>query len=195
MAITREHNAFIVSIRRRGRGHLRPPPLIGAAPTRDEARALENQMIQALRDGLPWPAQSPAQGTLAAALSYAWGRPEGWHTLSSGAELYAHALDFVTFMGADSMVDQITQEGLKAYLEQCTKARLTTRAVFQLLQAASESGATSWRPVRRKGPSEVGHIQLLQQRVTTRTKIVRATNPTKSGPLWEMVEVKSSKWA
>lgn len=195
MAITREHNAFIVTIRRRGRAHLKPPPLIGAAPTRDEARALEDQMIKALHGGLPWPAQSAAQGTLAAALSYAWGRADGWHTLGSGVELYAYALDFVTFFGADSMVDQLTQDGLMAYLEQCTKVRLTTRAVFQLLQAASESGATSWRPLRRKGPSTVGPIQLLQQRVTIRTKIVKVANPTKSGPLWEMVEVKSSKWA
>ena len=69
MAITREHDAFIVTIRRRGRGHLKPPPLIGAAPTRDEARAMEDQMIQAIRDGLPWSAESPAQGTLAPVLS------------------------------------------------------------------------------------------------------------------------------
>jgi hypothetical protein len=37
-------------------------------------------------------------------------------------------------------------------------------------------------------------IALLTAHVTTRTKIVPVANPTRRGPLWEMVEVRRKAW-
>lgn len=192
MAIHRESNLYVVTVRGRGRG---PARLVDTAATRDQARDLETAMIAALHDTGTWPAKRPAKGTLSAVLSDAWSRPDGWHTMKTGAVLYAHAVEFVTFMGADRMAEEITEEGLASYLVGKAQVPYATRSVLQLLQTASDSGAVSWRPVRRKGRAHGSPIALLQERHTTRSKIVRVANPTKSGQLWEMVEVKGSKWA
>jgi hypothetical protein len=191
MAIHRESNLYVVTVRGRGRG----PRLIDTAATRDQARDLETTMIAALHDTGTWPADSPAKGTLAAVLRDAWSRPDGWHTMKTGVALYAHAVEFVTFMGADRMAEEITEEGLTAYLGGRRNVDLAARSVLQLLQMASDSGAASWRPVRRKGRSHGSPIALLQERHTTSSKIVRVANPTKTGALWEMVEVEGSNWA
>lgn len=190
MAIQCVNGYYIVTIKGRGRA----PLLIDAAETRDQARELETAMIAALDSTGTWPPKRPAPGTLAAVLRDAWRRPDGWHSKRTGAILYAFALEFVTFMGADRMAEEITEDGLASYLSGNANADTASRAILQLLQTASDSGAVSWRPVRRKGLSNRCPIALLTAHATTRTKIVPVANPTRSGPLWEMVEVKRKAW-
>ncbi|MFN3317573.1 MAG: hypothetical protein ACK43M_02435 [Allorhizobium sp.] len=192
MAIHRESNLYVVTVRGRG-----PARLVDTAATRDQARDLETAMIAALHDTGTWPAKRPAKGTLAAVLRDAWSRPDGWHTMKTGAALYAHAVEFVAFMGADRMAEEITEEGLASYLVGKAQVPYAARSVLQLLQTASDSGAASWRPVRRKGRSHGSPIALLQERHTTSSKIVpaKSSGNRRDGVLWEMVEVKGSKWA
>jgi hypothetical protein len=195
MAIQCVDHRYIVTIKGFGRG--RQVPLIGLAASREEARALEAEMIAVKRAGLPWPSSQPAKGTLAAALDEAWGRADGWHSKRCGPAHYATAFDFITEAGADSQASGITEKMIATFLANRPDA---TAAVFQLLEAMAEGGSVGWRPVTRKGQSDRCPIALLTAHETTRTKIVPVTNPTKSsgnrrdGPLWEMVEVKRKAW-
>lgn len=184
-----------MTIGSRGRGHR--VPLIAVAETRDDARTLEAEMIAAKRAGLPWPAYQPAKGTLAASLAEAWGRADGWHSKRCGPAHYSTALDFIAAAGADSPSPlDATASGITGRLiaDYLTKRPDAVAAVFQLLEGVAEGGAVGWRPVRRKGRADRCPIALLTAHVTTRTKIVPVSNPTKSGPLWEMVEVKLKAW-
>lgn len=189
MAIYRHNSLYVVTIRGTGRG----PLLVDAATTRDHAREVETAMIAALHEERPWPSVSPAKGTLAAVLRDAWRRPGGWHTKRTGPILYAFALEFVTSMGADRMAAEITEEGLRSYLVSRPNAELAARSVLQLLEVASDSGAASWRPGRRRGQSDQCPIALLQERHTTRTKFVRIANPG-NGPVWLKTETVVSAW-
>lgn len=189
MAIQQVDRRFVVTIGGRGRGHR--VPLIDVAETRDDARTLEAEMIAAKRAGLPWPADQPASGTLSAALTAAWGRANGWHTKRCGPLHYVTALDFITAAGADSQASGMTGKLIADYLAKRPDA---VTAVFQLLEAMAEGGAVGWRPVRRKGQSDRCPIALRTERVTTRTKVVPVANPTKRGPLWELVETSRKAW-
>lgn len=190
MAIQCVDRRYIVTIKGFGRG--RQVPLIGLAASREEARALEAEMIAAKRAGLPWAFSQPAKGTLAAALDEAWGRSEGWHSKRCGPAHYSNAFDFITAAGADSQASGITEKMIATFLAIRPDA---VTAVFQLLEVVAEGGAVGWRPVRHKGQSDRCPIALLTAHETTRTKIVPVFNPTKRGPLWEMIEVKRKAWS
>lgn len=195
MAIQCVDRRYVVTIGGRGRKH--SVPLIAVAETRDDARTLEADMIAAKRAGLPWPAAQPAKDTLAAALAEAWGRADGWHSKRCGPLHYVTALDFITAAGADSPSPlDATASGMtgKLIADYLAKRPDAVTAVFQLLEAMAEGGAVGWRPVRRKGQSDRCPIALLTERVTTRTKVVPVANPTKRGPLWELVETSRKAW-
>lgn len=190
MAIQCVDRRYVVTIKGFGRG--RVVPLIGIAETREEARALEAEMIAARRANLPWPSSQPAKGTLAAALDEAWGRSDGWHSKRCGPAHYSTAFDFITEVGADSQASGMTETMIATFLAKRPDA---AAAVFQLLEAMAEGGAVGWRPVRRKGQSARCPIALLTAHVTTRMKIIPVAKPSRSGPLWEMVEVKRKAWS
>lgn len=189
MAIQCVGRRYVVTIKGFGGG--RPVPLIGVAQTREDARALEADMIAALRANLPWPSFQPAKGTLAAFLGIAWSRSGGWHSKRCGPAHYASALEFITEAGADSPASGLTETMIADHLAKRPDA---VTAVFQLLEVMAEGGAVGWRPVRRRGQSDRCPIALLTEHVTTRTKIVPVANPTTRGALWEMVEVKRKAW-
>lgn len=189
MVIQHVDRRFVVTIGGRGRKHC--APLIAVSETRADARTLEADMIAAHRAKLPWPAAQPASGTLAAALDDAWGRANGWHSKRCGPLHYVAARDFITAAGADSQASGITGKLIADYL---AKHPYAVTAVFQLLEVMAEGGAVGWRPVRRKGRSDRCPIALLTERVTTRKKIVPVANPTKRGPLWELVETSRKAW-
>lgn len=189
MAIQHVDRRFVVTIGGRGRKH--SVPLIAVAETRDDARTLEADMIAARRSNLPWPSYQPASGTLAAALDAAWGRANGWHSKRCGPLHYVTALDFIAAAGAGSPASRMTETTIATFLAKRPDA---AAAVFQLLELMAEGGSVGWRPVRRKGRSDRCPIALLTERVTTRTKIVPVANPTKRGPLWELVETSRKAW-
>lgn len=190
MAIQCVDRRYVVTIKGCGRGPV--VPLIGIAATREEARALETEMIEAKRSGLPWPSSQPAKGTLAAALDEAWGRSGGWHSKRCGPAHYSTAFDFITEAGADRPASGMTGKLIADYLAKHPDA---VTAVFQLLEAMAEGGSVGWRPVRRKGQSDRCPIALLTAHETTRMKIIPVANPTRrDGPLWEMVEVRRKAW-
>ena len=189
MAIQCVDRRYVVTIKGFGRG--RPVPLIGIAANREEARVLEAEMIAAKRSGLPWPSSQPAKGTLAAALDEAWGRSDGWHSKRCGPAHYSTAFDFITEAGADRSVSGMTEKMIAPFLAKRPDA---VTAVFQLLEVVAEDGSVGWRPVRRKGQSDRCPIALFTAHETTRVKIIPVANPTRSGPLWERVEVKRKAW-
>lgn len=189
MAIQCVDRRYIVTIKGFGRG--RAVPLIGLAATREDARALEVEMIAAKRAGLPWPSSQPAKGTLAAALDEAWGRSDGGHSKRCGPAHYSTAFDFITAAGADSQASGLTEKMIATFLANRPDA---VTAVFQLLEVVAEGGAVGWRPVRRRGQSARCPIALLTAHETTRVKIIPVHKPSRSGPLWEMVEVKRKAW-
>lgn len=185
MAIQYVAGRYVVTIRSRSRA--RPVLMVDAAETPDVARALENEMIAALRAGLPWPAEPPAKGTLGAVLLDAWGPVGGWYQKQVGSMYFARVLDFVAIIGPTRLATSINL----ALVDRCLEGRHRdeVRAVFQFLKVASDSGAVSWRPVQRKG----GQIEFLRERIAKSHKFIRVEN-SGNGPLWIKVDVTKSKW-
>jgi hypothetical protein len=187
MAIQHVAGRYVVSIRSRNK--VRPILMVDAAETREDAHALENEMVAALRAGHSWPAVQPAKGTLAAVLLDTWGEGGGWYRTQVGGLYYALALDFVTLFEADRRASILNEAVVDRYLYRRDKA--TVRAVFQFLKVAAESGAVKWRPVRQR--DEQNPIKFLHERKTKSHKFIRVKNPG-NGALWIKVDVTKSRW-